>query len=53
MPIGDSPASSLDIIRALRHAIKLIELFRQYGNVTNIVRRRFRGDDLLHVGIAA
>jgi hypothetical protein len=51
MPIGNGVVGRLAIIRAVcRHggnvAIHLIEQFRQYGNIANIVKRQFCSGDL-------
>ena len=58
MTFGHGIVNGLAIIRAVcghrcNVSIDLIEQFRHFGNVADIVRRQFHGDDFMRVGINA
>ena len=58
MAFGHGIVNSFAIIRAVcRHrgnvSIDLIEQFRHFGNVADIIRRQFHGDDFMRVSINA
>ena len=58
MTFGHSIVNGLAIIRAVcghrrNVSIDLIEQFRHFGNVADIIRRQFHSDDFMRVGINA
>ena len=58
MTFGNGIVNGFAIIRAVRRqrrnaGLDLIEQFGKFGNVADIIRRQFRGDDFMRVSIKA
>ena len=58
MTFGHSSVNGFAVIRAVCHqrrnvSLDLIQQLREFGNVADIIRRQFHGDDFMRVGINA